>query len=326
MGGVCSSGPGECFGFLKSSSRSETVEAIRTSKEQCWRIGEHHRFVVGIGAKDFERAGKSLDFALGLANSQDEVCVLHVNTAKSQDISKELRELTKKHEKRSEKKGVQFETEVIEGNPRQELLKASLGADMLVVGAGHKGYGSVARFMCEHSRVNTTVVKKTIQETGDIHVGIGANDLYGSLSALKLAFDLANNNERVIAVYVPVTTDVNRGSWARKSTIEEMDEGKKANDVITSVRERAANLVETYKEKQKNIQFEFKMKEGHFDRMTVRQVLMEATKTSRIMVLGSGRKGFGSVSRYLVENSECCPIVLAKYVRAESLTRTDTDV
>lgn len=282
--------------------------------------------MVGIGAKDYDGSEQSLRFAISMANNMDEIVAMHVAPGDTSAMKERMNMLGNTYKSECQKKGVIFETEVIQGNPKQQLLQASLGSDMLMVGGGHKGYGTVARFCCEYSRVNMTVVKRNFKESGPIIVGIGCNDFYGSLSALKLAFDLANDADTIIALYVPVSQDVCRGSWKRKSIVEEVEQGAKASSIIQQVRERADALIETAKSKDKRIKFKVENKEGHFDRMNVRTELLEAGKNARMMILGSGRKGFGSVARYVVENSPNCPIVLAKYVRAESQTHTETDV
>lgn len=303
-------------------------------KPNYWRIGTgNHKIVVGIGAKDFEGSKKSLNFAFCLANQGDEVAACHVRTNTSTaDMTSRLKELENAHAAEIKSKNIQFETTVAQGNPRHELLRKSLDADMLIVGAGHKGFGSMTRFACEHAKVNVVVVKKEIKEAGKILVAIGANDLYGSLSALKLAFDIANSGEHVTALHIPVSTNVSAGEWKmdervrRKSSIKSFEAGRKANEVIRAVRERADSLIKSFGEEGKKVKFNFEYKEGEFDRTAVRTELMSAAKSARLVVMGSGRKGFGSVARYIVENLQCCPIVLAKFVRAQSQTCTDTDV
>jgi len=324
MGNSLDCGP--CFGFLGGDKNTGTEILKPPPKQNPWRIGDTHKIVVGIGAKDYEGSEECLRFAISLSNSMDEVVAMHVASGDTTVMQDRMNLLEKTYKKECETKGVLFETEVIQGNPKQQLLQASLGSDMLMVGGGHKGYGTVARFSCEYSRVNMTVVKRGYKESGPIIVGIGCNDFYGSLSALKLAFDLANDADTIIALYVPVSQDVCRGEWRRKSMAKEVEEGAKVSGVIQQVRERADVLIETAKSKDKRIKFKLENKEGHFDRMNVRTELMEAGKNARMMILGSGRKGFGSVARYVVENSPNCPIVLAKYVRAESQTQTETDV
>eukprot|EP00397_Hematodinium_sp_SG-2012_P018029 GEMP01018453.1.p1 GENE.GEMP01018453.1~~GEMP01018453.1.p1 ORF type:complete len:274 (+),score=47.32 GEMP01018453.1:132-953(+) len=242
-----------CFDFILN--RQAQPSTIQTNKPHYWRIGAgNHKIVVGIGAKDFGGSTQCLNFALQLANEGDEVVALHVRTDVG-DILDRLAELEHVYDTEIKSKKIKYETIVTKGNARHELLSKSLDADMLMVGAGHKGFGSMTRFVCEYAKVNVVVVKKIIKLDGKILVGIGANDLYGSLSALKLAFDIANNGEEISALYIPVSTNTMGGEWKNREVLgrKSLEIGRQANDVIRMVRERANTLKTSFAEEGKTV-------------------------------------------------------------------------
>jgi nucleotide-binding universal stress UspA family protein len=116
--------------------------------------------------------------------------------------------------------GIEVETLVVEGDPRDQLLEAAAnqGSDLLVVGSGHVSgpkakrlrIGSVAEYLARHSEMALAVVPPAASvDVASIVVGFDGSD--ASTTAARWAADVAGQDATVTGVAITGSADRRRG-------------------------------------------------------------------------------------------------------------------
>ncbi|SEG61844.1 Nucleotide-binding universal stress protein, UspA family [Nonomuraea solani] len=195
--------------------------------------------------------------------------------------------------------GVRAERVLLPGEPRQALIKASEGAELLVVGSrgigGVRGLliGSVAHGVAAHARTNVVLVhERPTSARGEVVAGTDGSS--GSAQALEFAFaeaELRGARLRVVQAW----------AWPRPGGFEPADpQGQQ--DALRALEESLTG----YRSRHPGVEAVAEVVHGH-----PVEVLKEAAGRADLLVTGSRGHGqlagmlIGSVSQALLHHAPC---------------------
>ncbi|MFG1702719.1 universal stress protein [Nonomuraea sp. M3C6] len=209
-----------------------------------------------------------------------------------------------------ERPGIIVETVLLPGDPRSALVKASEGAELLVVGSrgigGVRGLlvGSVAYGVAAHARTNVVLIhERPSSPRGEVVVGVDGSP--GSMRALDFAFDEAESRGTKLRA-------VQAWAWPQPSGFEPAD-GNGERDALRVLKE----LLAGHRERHPGVDVVAEIVHGH-----PVEVLREAAAGADLLVVGSRGHGqlagmlMGSISQAMLHHAPCPLAVIRGHSQA----------